>query len=42
MQGDTSEDHIGHALWNLGAILHFRKSCKHEIVNEEQKDDKDI
>ncbi len=25
-EGDTSEDHLGHALWNIGAAIHF---CKH-------------
>lgn len=28
MMGDTSEDHIGHAFWNLGAILHFQEVGK--------------
>ncbi len=23
MQGDRSEDHLGHALWNLAALIHF-------------------
>ena len=25
-QGDTSEPHLAHALWNLGAIIHFEKT----------------
>ena len=29
--GDISEDHLGHALWNLGAIVHFLRE-KPELV----------
>jgi hypothetical protein len=26
MEGDTSDDHIGHALWRIAAIVHLEKS----------------
>ena len=29
MSGDTSEDHLGHALWNIVAIIHFETECEH-------------
>lgn len=25
-EGDTSEDHLGHALWNLATLIHFTKT----------------
>jgi hypothetical protein len=28
LAGDLSEDHIGHALANLGMFIHFEKGCK--------------
>lgn len=24
--GDESEDHLAHAMWNLGALMHFQKT----------------
>jgi Domain of unknown function (DUF5664) len=26
LQGDASEDHLGHALWNLAAVLHYSET----------------
>lgn len=26
LQGDSSEDHLGHALWNLAAIIHYSET----------------
>lgn len=26
MAGDTSEDHLAHAFWNIGAIIHFSET----------------
>lgn len=25
VEGDASEDHLGHCLWNIGALIHFSK-----------------
>ena len=25
IKGDESEDHLGHAMWNIGALIYFRK-----------------
>lgn len=27
-QGDTSENHLGHAIWNLMAVAHFNSNCQ--------------
>jgi hypothetical protein len=32
MQGDRSEDHLAHAMWNLGAIMHFEET-RPELLN---------
>lgn len=32
IEGDESEDHLGHALWNIGAAIHF-KETKPELVD---------
>lgn len=32
--GDTSEDHLAHAMWNLGAIIHFTKTRPELIVRQ--------
>ncbi len=32
MRGDRSEDHIAHAIWNLGAIIHFEET-RPELLN---------
>lgn len=26
LQGDTTEDHLGHAIWNLGSLIHFAET----------------
>lgn len=26
MSGDRSEDHLGHAMWNIGALIHFEET----------------
>lgn len=31
MQGDVSEDHLGHALWNVAAAIHNEEKCKHAL-----------
>ncbi len=32
--GDASEDHLAHAMWNLGAIIHFTKTRPELIVRQ--------
>lgn len=32
--GETGEDHLAHAIWNLWAIMHFEEDCKHHEVME--------
>lgn len=32
--GDNSEDHLGHAMWNIGAIIHFQKTRPDLIVRQ--------
>ena len=29
MMGDETEDHLAHAAWNIGAIMHFQAGCQH-------------
>lgn len=31
-RGDDSEDHLGHALWNIGTIIHFQKTGRHDLI----------
>lgn len=35
--GDTTEDHLAHAMWNLGAIIHFQKVKPELIVRQYAK-----
>lgn len=54
LEGDTSEDHIGHCLWNIGSLAHFMKhrpdlndlppynSQRVEYVSIEQEDSREI
>lgn len=32
--GDTSEPHLAHAIWNLGAIIHFEKTRPELVVRQ--------
>jgi hypothetical protein len=34
MQGDKSEDHLAHAMWNVVAIIHNESGCVHHEVAE--------
>lgn len=38
MLGETDEDHIGHALWNLMAITHFDEGIKRGLYSPELDD----
>lgn len=37
MRGDTSEDHLAHAAWNLFALMHFEET--HPELNDIKVDD---
>ncbi len=32
--GDDTEDHLGHAMWNIGAIIHFQKTKPELVVRQ--------
>lgn len=31
LAGDTDEDHLGQAIWNLGAIIHFQETNRIDL-----------
>lgn len=33
-QGDDAEDHLAHAIWNLGSIIHFQKTRPELVVRQ--------